>query len=209
MKTLIKCGAIGVNDLDMRGLSPLHVAIWENDFGFMHELLALGAKAGIEELKYTSHFKYDTFVFLINKFTKGGCSISANIDDLNIMRFLISKGLDVNIKDDRGQSLLHYLISEEKARLLIDNVVNINTKDLEGRTPLHNAVRYLNKGLLKVLLDSGADTTIVDNQGFTPLQYVDIEKPKFAHGEDFEEIRKLLTPFVAITEVKVCKHCGK
>ena len=46
---------------------------------------------------------------------------------------------------------------------------NINAKDREGKTALRLATQIGDIPLMKLLLDSGADTEIGDNLGQTPI----------------------------------------
>ena len=49
---------------------------------------------------------------------------------------------------------------------------DINAKeDMQGDTLLHYAVLFRNYEIIKLLLDAGVDTTIVNNQGKTAEQY--------------------------------------
>ena len=54
---------------------------------------------------------------------------------------------DVNVKNERGMSLLHYAIvfnNNEIFNLLLENYINVNIKDNHGDTPVHYCV--VNKG---------------------------------------------------------------
>ena len=47
---------------------------------------------------------------------------------------------DINIKNERGMSLLHYAIifnNSDVFDLLLDNYIDINIKDRQGNTPAH------------------------------------------------------------------------
>jgi len=55
--------------------------------------------------------------------------------------------------------------------LLIKNGARINYRDSEGMTPLMWAVRGRNISVIKVLLKSGADGTIVSSEGKTAFDY--------------------------------------
>ena len=48
-------------------------------------------------------------------------------------------------------------------KLLIDYGADLDIVDKEGRTALINAVRQLNIGAMKILLDSGSDKNIRDS----------------------------------------------
>ena len=75
----------------------------------------------------------------------GGQSIHQDVIEGNValVRRELSKGVDVNQKNDEGRTPLHLAagISNKKiAELLIENGANINSKDKRGLTPLDYAV---------------------------------------------------------------------
>jgi len=52
---------------------------------------------------------------------------------------------------------------------LIAEGVNPNVRGAQNRTPLHRAVGKGHNDVVSFLLDSGADTNLVDGGGLTPL----------------------------------------
>lgn len=64
----------------------------------------------------------------------------------NLMRYLISKGADVNAKQNNGQRALLHLIArngdnETIAKLLIENNADVDIRDEFGTTPLYFAAQ--------------------------------------------------------------------
>jgi len=80
--------------------------------------------------------------------------------------------LDVATED--GWTCLHDMITHEcqfskVAEVLIRHGANVNTKDLNGDTPLHSALLYHNTDNIRILLEGGADTELVNNIGRRPI----------------------------------------
>lgn len=68
-------------------------------------------------------------------------------------------------------------------RFLIERGVNLNTQWQVYGTPLHYAIHIYSKAKLELLLESGADSTLTDMFGMTPLQ-----KAKAKGYVDFVEL---------------------
>jgi len=95
--------------------------------------------------------------------------------DTEQVRKLITPPVDVNAKDKKGQTPLHFAARhghEQIARLLISGGadVNVNMAD-ESWTPLLDAASKGHTKLVKLLLEKGAKVDVGDNYGYTPLYY--------------------------------------
>jgi hypothetical protein len=87
---------------------------------------------------------------------------------------LIAAGADVNRKDNRGSTPLHFAAQEQQveiAGMLIEAGAEVNAKDKSGNTPLWRAVfDYRGDGGLIVLPRSkAADASIQNNNGVSPV----------------------------------------
>lgn len=91
---------------------------------------------------------------------------------------LIKAGLNVNAKNNRGQTPLHQHLGPEMMKALIKAGANVNAKDAQGRTPLfYNIQReqmdtcdyfqVLNKEVADFLLEAGANINEKDKDGRT------------------------------------------
>ena len=106
-------------------------------------------------------------------------------DYAGICRFLISHGIDVNMRFNDGRTPLMYSIrspyhNAEAINVLIDNGSNIHALDNGGNTALHHAtVEGFGNGeggrnIIVRLMSKGADINCKNKNGITPfLLYID------------------------------------
>ena len=55
---------------------------------------------------------------------------------IDIAKYLIEAGAEVNAKDKKGNTPLHYVKNKELAEILIEAGANVNAKNKYGQTPL-------------------------------------------------------------------------
>ncbi|MBA0776130.1 hypothetical protein Goshw_004281 [Gossypium schwendimanii] len=110
---------------------------------------------------------------------------AASIGNLEIMEILLSKGANVNVKNDGGRTALHYAASKgwlKIAELLISH----------GCTPLHRAASTGKSALCELLIEEGAEVDATDRAGQTPLMSAVICQNKevalllIRHGADVD-----------------------
>src|SRR4030042_4533005 len=103
---------------------------------------------------------------------------AAEDGDTEKIQALLSRGADVNTKNDRGEAPLYMLatfgISEdtvETMRILIKKGANVNEKADNGRTPVFAAASAMEKPreMVKVLVENGAKVNVATDLGETPL----------------------------------------
>jgi ankyrin repeat protein/mono/diheme cytochrome c family protein len=96
---------------------------------------------------------------------------AAGFGTLQVMQLLLDKGADVNARNRRGSTPLHWAIHDAaKVRLLVSRGAAVNTKSIEGRTPVYQAAVLANgHEALRLLLASGADPQLATLIGQTPL----------------------------------------
>ena len=96
-------------------------------------------------------------------------------DDANEVKRLLSAGVDISVKDNFGQTPLHWATLRDNieiAALLISNGADVNVKGgLLGLTPLHTATTDDKIGIAAYLISRGADVNAKDKLGQTPLHW--------------------------------------
>ena len=94
--------------------------------------------------------------------------------DYTWLNFLLYKGANANIRNDRGITPLSIAVGlswPEGAQLLIDRGARVNDPDNNGETPLVAAVHQRNIELVRLLLKAGADPARADNSGRSARDY--------------------------------------
>ncbi|SIO53414.1 ankyrin repeat domain-containing protein [Chitinophaga niabensis] len=121
------------------------------------------------------------------------CNAAYNGQTASVKWFL-EKGADPNFTfTNTGENALHYTISKtseidqrtEIVRLLVNAGTDVNKKTIKGaetlcfmrdaflkaETPLHRAAAYGNVAIIKLLIDAGADPSVKDANGDTPISW--------------------------------------
>ncbi|MEA5582008.1 ankyrin repeat domain-containing protein [Nodularia harveyana UHCC-0300] len=93
--------------------------------------------------------------------------------DESLAERLIQTGVNVNAKDGKGDTPLHYLgKSEKNARLLLSRGAKVNVRNRRGNTPLHNVFGEKTAAVIKLLIDGGANVNARNQEQMTPLHLV-------------------------------------
>ncbi len=82
---------------------------------------------------------------------------AASNDYCDVAKFLIERGMDVNIRDGYEQTPLHEVTSREMACMLLENGADIDAVDRNGRTPLMVAAWDRRIDVAAALLERGAE----------------------------------------------------
>jgi len=107
-----------------------------------------------------------------------GCRPSVDIHqpakegDIEAVKQHLAAGVDVNAKNDWGETPLHYAAywgHKEIAELLITKGADVNAKNRGGYTPLHSAAYYGQKEVAELLIAEGANVNVKRDNGETPL----------------------------------------
>jgi ankyrin repeat protein len=156
-------GLHGVNTdaKDLWGQTAMYLAVEANNAAAVEALIAVGA---------------DT----CEKFASGQTILHAAIDFgccKDIVRLLMTKGIDIEGKDRVGRTALHFAAcaQDEEAcavtQFLLDQGASIDAKDSRGRTPLSFAAGNFYYRMVELLVGRGADVTSRDCNGRTPLHF--------------------------------------
>lgn len=142
----------------------------------IHEAAAIGDIDRVSELLNAN-------ASLLDSYSQEGftpLALASHFGRTEVAAFLISRGANVNdvSRHDLKLSPLHAALfgrETEVARLLIDHGANVNAKrggaglPRAGWTALHYCAGFGFTKLAEYIIDRGADTNVVDDEGRTPL----------------------------------------
>lgn len=173
IKQLLDQG-IDPNETDEEGHNALQLAAKNGDLESFKLLIKRGAKMKALDKSHTGVLHY-------------ACGWDKPID---MAKFLVEQGLDVNLKTKKGETALLIAVKNKNlpvALYLIDNKANLNAQDEKGNTALHYAVEEYSKKMMVLLLLKGADKNIKNKEG---LSVVGLVEKKFTHDKKYSNILK-------------------
>jgi ankyrin repeat protein len=97
--------------------------------------------------------------------------IAVEDENLDLVRFLIESGADVNGARERGDTPLFWSPNSEIAQTLIGAGASLHAKDFAGREPIHWAAQFARPDVIRVLLDHGCDVNVPDRTRHAPLHW--------------------------------------
>ncbi len=173
VEKLVSQGA-DINYSDDWGNFAMFAATWEGNTKAMDLFYNLGAKISFEDANLLCNAafngKVDSVKWLLDRgenanfsFTTTGenalhytISKTSEMEDrVEIVRVLLAAGIDVNKKTLAGKSTLCFM----------------RDAYLKGESPLHRAAAFGNVTIIKMLLDAGAEPSMKDANGDTPISW--------------------------------------
>lgn len=149
---------------DYRGMSILHYLAWSSK--------------STKEMFQRYHERSNIDLRTIDSEARSMLQLSAQRGNVLLVEYLLSQhhNLDLNHRDMRGMTALHYGVESKRApatvSLLLSHGVNPRIKDKQGRTALHHAMKLGNAAAVTALLSLGTadELCVIDVFGMTPLQ---------------------------------------
>ncbi|KAK7074366.1 hypothetical protein SK128_009451 [Halocaridina rubra] len=152
------------------GCTPLHYAVLAGKNKVVQEIVNLGKKSNI----------LDNICNVTNNFHKTPLHIAAHTGHVGILKILVESGANVLAKDENGCTPLHVAVADGKKRFVQELLQQVkretsiqanllNASNYNDGTLLHTAARTGHSGIMKLLVDAGADINAKNQDGNTPL----------------------------------------
>ena len=165
LQLLMKCnddGKINPNAQDGDGWTALHHACnkWENEF--LMVMLLRNPAVRVDIVNVDGNTVLHTFC---QKYKNPKCEEAFNM--------LIQRGANVNAKNSQRETPLHKAVINPRIRMILVELLlkagaRVN-ESVKGGTPLHYAVQLSRTDLVTILMANGADLSIKDANGDTPM----------------------------------------
>lgn len=149
-------------------------------------------RVGVDSIRPSSHFNIPIHISPINhdfveavtrmNIDRVNTLLSDRDIDSDVFERLLEGGANFDVRDGKGSTPLHILCYRGKLNLIemllekSTNGVSLDTKNDAGRTALANAVFNNRTDVVRVLLQHGADPSIPDKNGITPLSIASVDE---------------------------------
>ena len=203
LKLLIQCGN-NINALDRSGTNALITAVTMNNADMVDKLVELGADVNAKSSGGTNALTFAAMMAaereedsliprkvnprIITTLIKNGAEygdamfIAMKTESDEFAAAVLSAGVDPNLLDDNGRTLLMYSVMNGGGllRTLLENGADPNIPDQLGRTPLMIAAidDETDPAVIDTLLEFGADINARDNKGLTALMWASVSADK-------------------------------
>lgn len=147
--------AIDINEKDAAGYTALIRAVSQGHKQVVEYLLSINANVNV-----IGPYQQTALIFAL-------CN-----DHIEIAKLLINAGTDVNLANEDNNSPIHYAVEKddvELVQMLLERNANVNLLNHLNHNCLMPCCN--NTEIYRLLLDAGADTTVVDYQNNSVLSF--------------------------------------
>jgi ankyrin repeat protein len=98
---------------------------------------------------------------------------AAWVGNLELIRFFVKQGADVNVKNQEGWTPVFAAVAQGHKHvvkaLAVDYKCDVNVQSNQGTTPLYHAAEGGRYSITKIMLDAGADTELGKKKSWKPI----------------------------------------
>ncbi len=172
------------------------------------ENVATNLTPQLSSIDFSEGYDYAMRGFRTLMESKNNLSFLAYADDKLITNLIKLGSLDLNFKDSKGQTILHYLASKKDIKfteniipLLINLGADISAKNEKGETPLHLAAQDSIPAFVQELIKNGADVLAQNKFHLIPQQYASEHNLKYINEAIFHVLGETSKKFS--TSIKI------
>lgn len=129
-------------------------------------------EGNIDELTLIGNRDELTLKYMDSDISAAALCLAVEKGFVQMVETLLSLGIDVDLKDNLGQTALHRATrrkDEKMVRLLLSSGADVECKDDDNRTPWSANLRCSNTDVLQILLTAGANPSTCGQQGVSEL----------------------------------------
>ncbi|XP_067653717.1 ankyrin repeat, PH and SEC7 domain containing protein secG-like [Haliotis asinina] len=216
VKLILSQNVMYINSRGNESRTPLMEAAWRGQSNVVKLLVDRGAN-----LSLVDEYSYNVLHFAC----MGGdletvqLILSQNVTDINIrgngsrtplmeaafwgesdvVKLLMDRGANMSLVDKFGNNVLHHACIggdlETVKLILSQNVMYINSRGNESRTPLMEAAWSEHRDVVKLLVDRGANLSLVDEYSYNVLHFA-------CMGGDLETVQLILSQNVTDINIR-------
>ncbi len=210
LMTYFQSKGLDINSVDKAGNGIFNYAAKTGHIALMNSLLKKGIKGtdeafifaangtrgsanGIEVYKYLERIGLNPNVSNEEGITPLHV-LASRSKDLEIIKFLLEKGLDVSTKDLKGNNAVMNAASRNDlivVKTLVEKLKTINTTNKHGQSALSLALKGNSPDVVRYLIEKGYDTTIIDADGNNLVYYL-VESYSKRNKEQFTQKMEVL-----------------
>lgn len=210
LMTYFQSKGLDINSVDKAGNGIFNYAAKTGHIALMNSLLKKGIKGtdeafifaangtrgsanGIEVYKYLERIGLNPNVSNEEGITPLHV-LASRSKDLEIINFLLEKGLDVSTKDLKGNNAVMNAASRNDlivVKTLVEKLKTINTINKHGQSALSLALKGNSPDMVTYLIEKGYDTTIIDADGNNLVYYL-VESYSKRNKEQFIQKMEVL-----------------
>ncbi|OQR82320.1 ankyrin repeat protein [Achlya hypogyna] len=211
VRLLLRCKGIRVDKANFDGMTPLHEAAKHSRFEIAKLLLDAGANPhatnndGSKPLELAGG--NDGMIRLLTT-AMSPVGVCAERGEWSEVKRRIQRELLPNINGcfgERRWTLLSFSAKHDQIELvdllLRYTGVDVNVANADGMTPLHEAAKHNNLQIIALLLRAGANRTLRNAIGESPVDLATAE------GQALFRLETTMPPLPAPTEIVRCPHC--
>ncbi|MFD2917577.1 ankyrin repeat domain-containing protein [Psychroserpens luteus] len=201
---------LDINSVDKTGNGVFNYVARTGNIELMNALLEKGVKGSNQAFLFAAYgtrgktngvevYKYlESLGLNPNIFNEEGISplhvIASRSKDIELINYLLEKGLDVSTKDLKGNSAVMNAASRNSldvVKIFVSNLKAINDTNKKGQSALSLAVNGNSSDVVEYLITKGHKTTIIDAEG-NNLAYYLIDSYSNRTKEQFSKKTELL-----------------